>query len=386
MKRICRLLLVMAVAVLICLQPLQAQAKAGWTPEALPAATFDTVFGDSRFINPEWLTKKVTISYGDKVWVTGMDAFAGIPVRLTNADGRILCSFRDTSVFSAFFAAINADLTAMTSQPIPAAFDNGAGSYVRQNGTMHCEATSRMAGWLASMLSNLMYTGACQDITQAIDPFLVPVTNAESLSMSPDYVLAGTYTTSFQTSSADRSTNIRVAASRLNNLVIMPGQEISVSDTFLPRTKANGYKPAGVYLNGVHTTGMGGGVCQVSSTTYAAVMNAGLTVTQRYPHSMPVSYLPKGMDAAIAAGSKDLKFRNDYSVPVVLQTSIKDKMLTVNVFVWEQALAGRSYKLWSKQTSSLSADTYLTAYLNGQEVSTRFVGTSKYKPLKESGE
>ncbi|MEF2575329.1 MAG: VanW family protein, partial [Eisenbergiella sp.] len=136
----------------------------------------------------------------------------------------------------------------------------------------------------------------------------------------------------------------------------------------------------------VHTTGLGGGVCQISSTVYNAVKNAGLTVTERKAHSMPVSYLPKGLDAAIAAGSKDLKFRNDYSTPVVLYTDTANKRLTINVVVWNQELAGRSFKLWAKQTGSLSADTYFTTYQNGKETSTVFVGTSRYLPYREEGE
>ena len=115
-------------------------------------------------------------------------------------------------------------------------------------------------------------------------------------------------------------------------------------------------------------------------------MNAGLTVTERKPHSMPVAYLPKGQDAAIASGSKDLKFRNDYSTPVVILTDTSNKKLTVNVLVLNQELNGRSFKLWSKQTGSLSADAYFTTYQDGKEVSTVFIGTSKYKPLREEGD
>ena len=99
---------------------------------------------------------------------------------------------------------------------------------------------------------------------------------------------------------------------------------------------------------------------------------------------MPVSYLPKGLDAAIAAGSKDLKFRNDYTTPVVLYTDTSNKHLTVNVLVWNQELAGRSFKLWAKQTGALSADTYFTTYQDGKEVSTQFVGTSRYNPYREA--
>lgn len=367
--------------------PVQSQAKSTFTSQPLPAVSVDTVFGDSRYINPAWLTKKVTISYQGTTWVTGMDAFQSIPVRLTGQNGKIACTFLDFTVFQSFFSAVNGQLSSMTVQSGVPIFDNGAGSYIRQGGQIHYEATPQMAEWLAQMLQNMILTDACGDISQELTAdLLIPVTDTSDVVTSPDFILAGNYTTSFRSSGANRSNNIAVGASRLNNLIVMPGQTVSVSDTILPRTRANGYKEAGVYLNGVHTTGMGGGVCQISSTVYNAVKNAGLTVTERKPHSMPVAYLPKGQDAAIAAGSKDLKFRNDYSTPVVIRTDTAGKKLTVNVLVWNQELNGRSFKLWSKQTGPLSADAYFTTYQDGKEVSTVFVGTSKYKPLREEGD
>lgn len=374
-------------SLLFCLTPSSAQAKDGWTAQPLPAASVNTVFGDARYINPAWLTQKVTISYQGKSWVTGMDAFKDIPVTLTNLNGKIYCTFQDYSVFRSYFGAINAELSVLTAQSGVPVFDNGAGSYIYQGGQIHFEAKPEMAEWLAHTLENAVYAGNPADISlELIADLLNTVTDSTSVVTSPDFVLTGSCTTSFKTSSANRSNNIVVGSARLNNLVVMPGQTVSVSDTILPRTKANGYKEAGVYLNGVHTTGMGGGVCQISSTVYNAVMNAGLTVTERKPHSMPVAYLPKGQDAAIAAGSKDLKFRNDYSTPVVILTDTSNKKLTVNVLVLNQELNGRSFKLWAKQTGSLSADTYFTTYQDGKEVSTVFVGTSKYKPLREEGD
>lgn len=374
-------------SLLLFAAPLPAKAAQAWTPQPLPALTFDTVFGDSRYLDPAWLTKKVTISYQGHTWVTGMDAFANIPVRLTNVNGRIGVQFLDTAVFRSYFNAINAELAALTAQENVPLYDNGSGSYIRQNGQLHYEARPEMAQWLADMLSNMVLTGQTGDISQELTAeLLTAVSDSRDISISSDFVLSGTCTTSYATSSANRCTNISVAASRLNDLVVMPGQTVSVSDTILPRTKANGYKEAGVYLNGVHTTGMGGGVCQVSSTVYNAVMNAGLTVTERKPHSMPVSYLPHGLDAAIAAGSKDLKFRNDFSTPVVLQATTSNKKLTVNVLVLKSELNGRSWKLWAKQIDSLSAKSYLTSYQNGKEISTAYVAASKYLPYRESGE
>lgn len=362
-------------------------AKNGWTPQPLPAASIDTVFGDSRYIDPEWMTRRVTVSWQGTEWMTGMDAFRSVPVRLTNVNGKIAVEFLDLAVFRSYFDAINAQLAVMTAQTGTPVFDNGSGSYIIQSGQQHQEAVPQMAQWLADTIENLILTGSCTDIAQELTAgLLTVVTDQGTVTTSPDFVLAGSCTTSFKTSSANRSNNIEVGAARLNNLVVMPGQTVSVSDTILPRTAANGYKPAGVYSNGVHTTGMGGGVCQISSTVYNAVKNAGLTVTERKAHSMPVSYLPKGLDAAIAAGSKDLKFRNDYTTPVVLYTDTGNKQLTVNVVVWNQELNGRSFKLWAKQTGSLSADTYFTTYQDGVEVSTVFVGTSRYNPYREAGD
>jgi hypothetical protein len=361
------------------------QADAGWNASPLPAASINTVFGDSTYLNPEWMTKKVTITWNGNTWMTGMDAFKDMPVRLTNNNGAIDCTFLNTAVFQSFFSAINASIASMTTTAAVPVFDNGAGSYIRISGTQHMEAVSSMPDWLAQMLHNLILTGQCTDIALELnDSLMTKVLDSGTVSTSPDFVLTGTCTTSFQTSGANRSNNIVVGASRLNNLIVMPGQTVSVSDTILPRTRANGYKEAGVYVNGAHTTGLGGGVCQISSTVYNAVKNAGLTILQRNPHSMPVSYLPKGLDAAIAAGSKDLKFRNDYTTPVVLYTDTSNKHLTVNVLVWNQELAGRSFKLWAKQTGALSADTYFTTYQNGKEVSTQFVGTSRYNPYREA--
>ena len=387
MKTYRNCLLALLVALSLLIPSATAQAAESWSPQPLPAPSADTVFGDSRYIDPEWLTHKVTISWQGTEWMTGMDAFRDVPVRLTNAGGKIAVEFLDLAVFRSYFDAINAQLAGLTAQSDTPVFDNGSGSYIRQSGQTHQEAVPQMAQWLADTMENLILTGACTDIAQELTPeLLTTVTDQSVVTTSPDFVLAGSCTTSFKTSGANRSSNIEVGASRLNNLIVMPGQTVSVSDTILPRTKANGYKPAGVYANGVHTTGMGGGVCQISSTVYNAVKNAGLTVTERKAHSMPVSYLPKGLDAAIAAGSKDLKFRNDYSTPVVIYTDTSNKQLTVNVVVWNQELNGRSFKLWAKQTGSLSADTYFTTYQDGREVSTVFVGTSRYNPYREEGD
>lgn len=140
----------------------------------------------------------------------------------------------------------------------------------------------------------------------------------------------GTCTTEYD-ATVPRAVNVELAAARINGVVVQPGQSFSFSSSILPRTAANGYVVAPIYISGTVGTGIGGGVCQVSSTLYAAMLHAGLPATQRYPHSLPVTYLPAGYDAAIAGTSKDLKFTNTFSQPLLIQASASGGTLTVTL-------------------------------------------------------
>ena len=115
-----------------------------------------------------------------------------------------------------------------------------------------------------------------------------------------------------------RATNVALAAQRINGTVVQPGGSFSFSNTILPRTSANGYVTAPIYVSGKKGTGTGGGVCQVSSTLYAAMVYAGLPATERHAHSLPVDYLPAGLDATIAGSYLDLKFTNTFSQPLLI--------------------------------------------------------------------
>lgn len=140
----------------------------------------------------------------------------------------------------------------------------------------------------------------------------------------------GSCTTKYETR-IPRAKNVDLAASRINGVVVQPGESFSFSAAILPRTTANGYVEAPIYINGTVGTGIGGGVCQVSSTLYAAMINAGLPATERHAHSLPVPYLPAGYDATIAGTSKDLKFTNIYGQPLVIYASTGGGALTVTL-------------------------------------------------------
>lgn len=142
----------------------------------------------------------------------------------------------------------------------------------------------------------------------------------------------GTYTTYYD-GTIPRATNVSLAASRINGIVLEPGASFSFSAAVLPRTAENGYVVATVFANKRISQGRGGGICQVSSTLYAAMMNAGIPATERYPHSMPVSYMPAGMDATISGNVKDLKFDNtfDYSIQLSATADNTTGTLTVSI-------------------------------------------------------
>ena len=358
--------------------PLQLSAA-----QALPAGGITTTVSDGRYIDSDWMNQALILTCQGQSWAMGLNLLGDYPVFLSDDGGVRQCVIGDSAVIDVFLSAINEQLKGQVFNSDTPVFDTGTGSYIYNSGQTYYQVNENAKVWILTTLQQQFAAGTPQTLTlELTDGYLTPVVTEGTLTYSPDFVLAGTCTTSFSTSSSNRINNIEGAGGHLNNLLVMPGQEISVSDTIKPRTTANGYKSAGAYLNGRTVPAIGGGICQVSSTVYNAVKNAGLTVLERHPHSMPVHYLSLGLDAAISAGSKDLRFRNDYSAPVILQAYTEGKNLIVNCLVWNHDLNGRTFKLWSKETGSLSAKTYFTTYQDGVEVSTEYVGASYYMAPK----
>lgn len=143
----------------------------------------------------------------------------------------------------------------------------------------------------------------------------------------------GTYTTSYKTSGAARSANVANGCRLINGTLVYPGEEFSVLDTITPFTEANGYYPAGSYLNGLVVESVGGGICQVSTTLYNAVLRAELEVTERHNHSMIVNYVSPSADAAIAeTGGKNFRFVNNLQYPIYIEGHTADKKITFTIY------------------------------------------------------
>ena len=152
--------------------------------------------------------------------------------------------------------------------------------------------------------------------------------NTSANTAAPAQTLISSYTTVFDPSES-RAVNIALAVSKIDGTVLQPGQQFSFSDAIGARTAENGYVVAPVFVNRETVPGIGGGICQVSSTMYAAMLQGDIKATQRYAHSMPVSYIPEGMDATIVAGQKDLTFTNNFAFPIVINAEVKDGTVTI---------------------------------------------------------
>jgi vancomycin resistance protein YoaR len=158
-----------------------------------------------------------------------------------------------------------------------------------------------------------------------------PKGSKEQLSRLTDVL--GTYTTSYSTSSASRCKNVENGCRLINGTLLYPGDEFSTYQTIKPFTEDNGYYPAGSYLNGKVVESIGGGICQVSTTLYNAVLLSELDVTERNNHSMIVTYVKPSMDAAIAeSAGKDFKFVNNYENPIYIEGVTAGKEITFTIY------------------------------------------------------
>ena len=219
-----------------------------------------------------------------------------------------------------------------------------------------------------------------------------------------------TFTTRFGTSDAGRNENIRLAAQTLSGTVLMPGEEFSFNNIVGDTTADKGYQPATVIVGTKFEKDYGGGICQVSTTLYNAVMQLNVRPTERHPHNMSVSYVDKSTDAAIAYGYQDFKFKNTLQYPIYIE-GFADKsngILTFNIYSNEGAITpGVSYKMRGEVTETVQPSVkrendntleagkekvesngtvgyksvgYLDKIVNGQVASSEKVNTDYYRP------
>ena len=200
-----------------------------------------------------------------------------------------------------------------------------------------------------------------QPISVAVPTMITePVGSAEELAKVKD--LIGSFQTSFKTSNADRSQNVKTGAGHIDGTVLYPGEIFSTYEYVNPFTIENGYAMAGSYLNGKVVDSLGGGICQVSSTLYNAVLMAELEVVERSPHSMLVTYVQESADAAIAGTYKDFKFKNSTDAPIYIEGYTTDgKQIIFNIYGEETRPSNRTVKYTNKVLEVTPAATQLVA-------------------------
>lgn len=142
----------------------------------------------------------------------------------------------------------------------------------------------------------------------------------------------GEFSTKFSVKEKNRSENLTAAANALDGKILLPGETLSFNETVGPREPETGYKEAYVIVNGEYVQGTGGGVCQVSSTLYNAVLLSNLVISERMPHAVVVSYVQPGQDATVNYPNIDFKFKNNTASLVYLRTDVKQGVLTVRIW------------------------------------------------------
>ncbi len=214
----------------------------------------------------------------------------------------------------------------------------------------------------------------------------------------------GKYTTDYSSSSVDRAYNIKLACEKINGYVMAPGEEFSYNDVVGPRTIERGFRIANVYVGNTVQPGIGGGICQVSSTMYNSVVFADLEITSRRNHTLPVSYVPLGRDATVSYGSIDFKFKNNTDMPIEIKAVAEGGLNTITIIGTDEhpereikivtsqtgtsspkviiekdpELPEGEIKVESKGTDGSSHISYKVVYENGVEVSRTQLAKSVY--------
>ena len=172
------------------------------------------------------------------------------------------------------------------------------------------------------------------------------------------------YTTIYDAGNTSRSTNIAIAARTINGTIILPGETFSYNKVLGNTTKEKGYRLGGAYVNGKVVPAYGGGICQVATTLYNAVLYANLDIVERYNHSYSVSYVPASRDATVSYGGKDFKFKNSRTYPIKLVASAKNGVISIS---FKGIKEEKEYDIEITSTT-LSTSPYKTTYQDNPDL------------------
>lgn len=219
--------------------------------------------------------------------------------------------------------------------------------------------------------------------------------------------LLGVCKTNYVASNKNRTTNLILAAGKINGTVLLPGEEFSYNGVVGKRTVEAGYKNAATYSNGQVVDDIGGGICQISSTLYDAAVFANMDITVRRNHQFVTSYLPAGKDATVVWGSQDFKFKNSRKYPVRITATVSGGVATVQIwgvkedveydisietkqistikyttqYVEDPSLPAGTQKVTQAGANGRKVQAYKVMKLNGQVVSRTLLSTDTYRAM-----
>jgi vancomycin resistance protein YoaR len=250
-------------------------------------------------------------------------------------------------------------------------------------------------------------------ISEEKEEYTIPLTRKEAEIKIDDIGIEAfpykisTFSTTYDASNTSRSENLRIAASKINGTVIMPGEQFSFNGVVGERTVEEGYQNAKIYSDGQVVDGLAGGICQISSTLYNAALLANLQINERYNHTFKTSYVPAGRDATVVYGVKDLKFTNDRTYPIKIEASVANGVAIFTIYgieeeneydvsIYPEATSVTPYTTQTIVDSSLAAGTtvikqvgmsggkyttYKEVSLNGVVISRELLSNDTYLPM-----
>lgn len=221
--------------------------------------------------------------------------------------------------------------------------------------------------------------------------------------------LLATYSTNYDASNTSRTTNLRIACQKINDKVILPGETFSYNKALGERTYAAGYKDAKVYENGQVVDGIGGGICQISSTLYNSVLMSNMDIVERRNHQFVTSYTPAGRDATVVYGQTDFRFKNTRTYAVKIKAGITNGVATVSIYgikgdneysvsfntktissipftvkyIEDKSLPLGTEKITQKGANGIITETYIIKSLNGKVVSTKLLSKDTYNAMQK---
>ena len=194
--------------------------------------------------------------------------------------------------------------------------------------------------------------------------------------------LLSSFSTRYPASNRDRTTNLKLAASKVNGTVVLPGQTFSYNSVVGQRTIAAGYKEAAVYQDGEVVQGLGGGICQISTTLYNAALYANLDIVERRNHQFVPSYIGAGRDATVVYGSQDFRFKNNRNYAIKITCSVDKGVATFNIHGLKEDSDCEvviSSNITSRGANSFTSATYKTLKRGGQVISSSTISRDTYK-------